>query len=328
MHTLLALLSLLLVLLGSFLLLSSLPSVHDWSQRRIVQLSVLAMPSVVLGLGMSGWHHFICHVCFVGAPLWDMMLGAAVPVVMAGIALAAVGLGLVRLLLMRRVITRNALFDHPDIQTLADELGRRIHTDRVRVFLSFSEQPLAFTCGIFRPMIILSTWMIDHLDRRELEAVLAHEMEHVARRDYLVVWLSLVLRDAFFYLPTCHIAYRQLQHEKELACDDMTVRVTRRPLALASALAKVWQNVVAEPRFLAAFGAAQPLVKGEEVIHGRIERLLSSSPSKIPTQTSRPHTFGTKVFALGILLAVQCVNAVIMVALMGHNPLILLGKMF
>ncbi len=267
------------------------------------------------------------HICFVGAPLWDMMLGAAVPVVMAAIALAAVGLGFVRLLLMRRVVIRNALFVHYDIQALADELAQRMHTGRARVFLRETEKPLAFTCGIFRPMIVLSTWMVEHLDQRELEAVLTHELEHVARHDYLVVWLSLVLRDAFFYLPTCQNAYRQLQHEKELACDDMTVRVTQRPLALASALAKVWHNVVAEPTLLAVFGAAQPLVKGEKVTHRRIERLLSSSPSKRTTQTSSANTFGTKVFALGILLAVQCVNVVIMVALMGHNPLVLLGKM-
>ncbi len=327
MHTLLTLSSLLLVLFGSLLLLSSLHSLHDWSQRRIVQLSVLAMPSVILGLGMSGWHHFVCHICFVSAPLWDILLGAAIPVVMTGIALGAIVLGLLRLFLMSRVVRRNTLFVQPDIQTRADELGQRLHVRRARVFLRFYDQPLAFTCGIFRPMIVLSTWMVEHLDQREIEAVLAHEMEHVARHDYLVVWLSMILRDAFFYVPTCHIAYRQLQHEKELACDDLAVRTTRRPLALASALAKVWQNVVTGPTLLAVFGSAQSLVKGEEFTHRRIERLLSVSPVKIPIHISHPRTLGTKVFALGILLLVQCINVVIMVALMGHNPLLLLEKM-
>ncbi len=327
MHTLLTLSSLFLVLLGSFLLLSNLRNVHDWSQRRIMQLSVLAMPSVVLGLGMSGWHHFICHICFVGAPLWDMMLGAVIPVVMACIALVAIVLGLLRLFLMSRVVTRNALFVHTDIQTYVDELGHQMGTGHTYVVLTYSEHPLAFTCGIFRPMIVLSTWMVEHLDRRELEAVLAHEMEHVARRDYLVVWLSMILRDAFFYLPTCHIAYRQLQQEKEFACDDLAVGVTRRPLALASALAKVWQNAIVGPSFLAVFGAAQSLFTGEKVTHRRIERLLSFSPMKTPTQTSRSQTLGAKVFALGMLFVVQCVNVVIMIALMGHNPLVLLEKM-
>ncbi|GHO95812.1 hypothetical protein KSF_058600 [Reticulibacter mediterranei] len=53
-----------------------------------------------------------------------------------------------------------------------------------------------------------------------------HELEHVARRDYLIMFLATVLRDAFFYMPTSWIAYRQLQREKELVCDDLTVGVT------------------------------------------------------------------------------------------------------
>jgi beta-lactamase regulating signal transducer with metallopeptidase domain len=285
------------------------------------------MPSVILGLEMSGWHYFICHICFVGAPLWDVMLGAVLQVVMLGIALVAVGLGLVRLFLMSKIVTRYGLFTDPEIQIHADELGRNMQIGHVRVWLTCSQQPIAFTYGIFQPIVVLSTWMIEHLDQRELEAVLVHEMEHVARRDYLMVWLSMVLRDAFFYIPTCHIAYHQLQHEKEFACDDLAVLVTRRPLALASALAKVWQNAVVTSTFLTAFGAAQPLVGSKNVTHKRIEHLLSLSPFKISALTLHSKTLGTKVFALSVLFIVQCVDVVIMITLMGHNPLVFLEKM-
>jgi len=326
-HVLLGFVSMLLIFLGSYLLLRTLRRVNDWSQRRMMQLAVLAMPSVILGLGVGGLHHFIGRLCLLGAPLWDILLGALLPLGMTGVALSAFGLGIVRLILMRRVVTRNAVFVHPDLQTRVDELGQLLHSARPRVVLCLYNRPLAFTCGIFRSTILLSTWMVEHLDQHELEAVLVHEMEHVARRDYLVVWLSMVLRDAFFYLPMCRIAYRQLQHEKELACDELTVGVTRRPLALASALAKVWQNVVAEPRF-AAFGAAQPLVKGEELIHGRIERLLSFSASKTTTQSSRATTFSAGIVALGTLLVVQSTNIIIIMALMRCNPLALLEKLF
>lgn len=326
MHTLLTISSLLLVLFGSSLLLGRLRSVYNWSQRRTIQLAVLAMPGVFFDLGMSGWHHFLCDICFVGAPLWDVLLGAASLVVMTGIALVAVGLGLLRLLLMRNVLARRALFSHADIQKCVDELGHRLHIKHTRVLLTRSEQPVAFTCGILRPIIVLSTWMVEQLDQRELEAVLAHEMEHVARRDYLVVWLALVLRDAFFYIPTCHIAYRQLQREKELACDDLAVEVTHRPLALASALAKVWQNVVVRPTLLPVFDAAQSLVKDESGTYTRIERLLAVAPVKTPIQT--PYSLRTKMFALGILCIVQCLNVVVTMTLMGHNPLTLLEKLF
>ena len=92
--------------------------------------------------------------------------------------------------------------------------------------------------------MLLSTWMVDHLDQQELEAVLMHELVHVRRRDYLLNWVALLLRDAFFYLPTSRIAYRQLHYEKELASDDLVAQSTKRPLALASALTKVWLSLV------------------------------------------------------------------------------------
>ncbi len=327
MHVLLSISSITLIVLGSSLLLRVLHTMKDWSQRRMVQLCVLMMPSVLLGLGIGSLHHFIGRICLMGAPLWDILLGAGVPLGMSIIALGAIGVGVLRLLLMRRVVARNAVIRDPDLQVRANELGQQLHAAHTRIFLRPYDRPLAFTSGIFRPTIVLSTWMIERLDRRELEAVLVHELEHVARHDYFVVWLSLVLRDAFFYLPACHTAYRQVQHEKELACDDLVVGVTRRPLALASALAKVWQNAVAEPTF-ATFGAAQSLVKGEEVIHGRIERLLSSSASKTTSVSSRVDTFCSKALATGIFLGVQATNIVIVLALMGCNPLALLEKLF
>ena len=325
MHVLLTIASIFLIVLGSSLLLRVLRLMKGWPQRRIVQLCVLIMPSMVFGLGIGGLHHFLGRICLMGAPLWDIFLGAAVPLAMSIVALGAVGVGVVRLFFMRRVVARYALLLNSHLQERVNTLGLRLHAAPTRIFLSPYNKPLAFTSGIFRPTIVLSTWMLEHLDERELEAVLIHELEHVARHDYLVVWLSLVLRDAFFYFPTCHTAYRQLQHEKELACDDLVVAITQRPLALASALAKVWQNAVGEPPF-APFGVAQPLVKGEEVVYGRIERLLSCSSRK-PTGSSDKNSFNSKALVTGIFFSVQSINVIIVLALTGCNPLLLLEKL-
>jgi beta-lactamase regulating signal transducer with metallopeptidase domain len=284
------------------------------------------MPSVLLGLGIASLHHFIGRICLMGTPLWDVLLGAGVPLGMSLIALGAAGIGVLRLLFMRRVTARTAVLVHPRLQGRVNELTLQLHASPTRIFLYPSNKPLAFTSGVFRPTIVLSTWMLEHLDQRELEAVLVHELEHVARHDYFVIWLSLVLRDAFFYLPTCHIAYHQLQQEKELACDDLVVNVTQRPLALASALAKVWQNAVAEPPF-ATFGAVQPLIKDEEATHRRIERLLSLS-SKKTSGASRVNTFSLKLLVAGIFLGVQSGNIIIVLAIMGCNPVALLEKLF
>ncbi len=324
MHTLLGLSSILLVMLGSYLFLGILYRVGSWSQRRDVQFFVLAVPILSLGLGLGGLHHFTGRPCLSHAPSWDALLGIALPLAMGLIALGALSLGFLRLLLMTRVVAHKGELASPELQTLADDLAGRLGATRSRLLLCEYHQPLAFTYGLFRPTILLSTWMVEHLDRRELEAVLAHELEHVARRDYLVIWLATMLRDAFFYIPTSWVAYRQLQHEKELACDDVVVGAMHRPLALASALAKVRLHAVESPRF----DIAQLLVGENESIDGRIERLLAIREPTMSTPRLRLGTLSVSISALIGLLIIEAVNVVLILASMGCGPAFLLGKLF
>jgi len=58
--------------------------------------------------------------------------------------------------------------------------------------------------------------MLVHLDQQELEAVVCHELAHISAQDMLLIWIGTILRDAFFYIPMSHIAYRQFLLEKEL----------------------------------------------------------------------------------------------------------------
>jgi len=326
-HTLLGFFSVLLVTLGSYIALGLLHRTGCWSERRGVQFFALMMPLVSLGLGIGAVHHFTGRACLSRAPSWDALLGVALPLAMALATLGALGLGGVRLALMARVVARSGVPAAPELQALADDLAGRLGAARTRVLLHASDRPLALTCGLFRPTVLLSTWMLEHLDRRELEAVLAHELEHVARRDYLVIWLATMLRDAFFYLPTSWAAYRQIQHEKELACDDLAVCATQRPLALASALAKVWQHAVERPRF-GYLGSAQSLTGMGQSMNSRIERLLAT-PRPLPgTARVRTGMLSASIAALVGLLVLQAANVVIMLALMGCGPALLLGKVF
>jgi len=326
-HTLLGLSSTLLVILGSYLTFGQLRRLGDWAQRRTVQCFVLAVPVVSLGLGLGGLHHFVGRACLRDAPSWDSLIGLALPVGMGLIALGALVLGVARLALLERVVARRSTPAGPQLQSLADEMAERIGAVRPRLRLCASARPLALTCGLFRPTILLSTWMVEHLDRRELEAVLAHELEHVARRDYLVVWLATMLRDAFFYVPTSWAAYRQLQQEKELACDDLAVGATHRPLAMASALAKVWQHAVGGGQF-AQCGTAQHLVGEGESINDRIERLLARPEPTVSRQRTPLGTLAMSLPALVGLLILEAANVVFMLALMECGPALLLGRLF
>ena len=165
--------------------------------------------------------------------------------------------------------------------------------------------------------------MLEHLDQREVEAVLIHELAHIERRDAFILWLGRVLRDAFWYLPTSRKAYQLLQQEKEMACDDRVVEVTRRPLALASALTKVWLHAV-EGGSPTAYSPVQPLVGTDGSIETRIERLLAhpDTDADLSRQASdAPHTS-----SFGVLELVEVVTFLLPVVLIACSPVLALGR--
>jgi beta-lactamase regulating signal transducer with metallopeptidase domain len=325
MHMLIDLSGLLFVLLAGHGVLVWLRHLRGWAQRRDLQVVVLAAPVVSLAVAMGGLHHFAGLACFRGAPPWDYVLGTALPLAMGLVALGGLLLGVVRLVLMHRVVARRGRPADLDVQALAARLAARLGVRSPRVLIVAFDRPLALTCGVLQPTVLLSTWMVAHLDCRELESVLAHELGHVARHDYLVAWLTTVLRDAFVYLPTTWIAYRQLQQEKELACDDLAIGATDRPLALASALAKVWHETLAGG---ATFGLAQPLAGTATRIEGRIERLLALPVPASPASRSRLVILGAGVGMVAVLLLLETIDITLMLGPMGCGPLSWLGRLF
>jgi beta-lactamase regulating signal transducer with metallopeptidase domain len=318
--TLLILSSMLLVTLGSCLMLGLMHHLGDWSQRRKAQGVVLAAPLVSLAISIG-------DLCLHGIAPWDSLLSAALPLTMGLVALGALGLGIVRLALLAQVMARYGGRADAALQARVDDLAKRLCCVPPRVLLCRSDRPLAVTYGLRRPVVLLSTWMPEHFDERELEAVLVHELEHVARRDYCMLWVATILRDAFFYVPTTWIAYRQLQQEKELACDDVVVGATHRPLALASALTKVWLHALNAPA-CGQFSAAQSLVGAEKTIDHRIKRLLTPPEPPAQAHRARASIFRMSMAALVTFLLPGLVNVMFMFLLMGCSPALLPGKLF
>jgi len=103
----------------------------------------------------------------------------------------------------------------------------------------------------------------------------------------------------------------------DVACDDLAVAVTRRPLALASALAKVWQQAAGP-----APAIAQPLAGPGDSVDGRIQRLLAA-PEPPPSRTpSLAPVLGMGASALGALLVLEAAQVVALFATMGCGGLL------
>jgi len=315
-HALLVLSSLMLVVLGGCTALAALRRTQGWPRRRQMQLAVLAAPVLALGVGLWALHHFSTRTCFLGTPSWDYVSGRALPVGMAVVALGGLALGLVRIATLQFALGRHARLAGSHVQGIADRMAANLRTVKPRVLIVGMRRPVAVTVGTRRPTILLSDWMLSHLDSNELESVLAHEMGHVARRDVLVTWLATVLRDAFFYLPTSWAVYRQFQYERELVCDELAVKATGRPFALASALGKVWHQNLQGP----IVGSAQALAASDEMIERRIHRLLATPQGEASTRHGWVSVLGPGLQSLLGLATLLAANAVVMLTPMGCGP--------
>jgi len=133
--------------------------------------------------------------------------------------------------------------------------------------------------GWLRPVVLLPAATILGLTPQQLEAVLAHELAHIRRYDYLVNLLQILVETLLFYHPAVWWTSAQIRREREMCCDDLAVASCGDALCYARALAKLERLRVMRPR-LALGGTDGPLFY-------RIRRLIGDKgheygPSKLP----------------------------------------------
>ncbi len=92
--------------------------------------------------------------------------------------------------------------------------------------------------GFLRPVVLLPASALTGLTSEQLEAILAHELAHVRRHDYLVNLLQSVLETLLFYHPAVWWVSGRVRAERENCCDDLAVSACGDRATYARALAR------------------------------------------------------------------------------------------
>lgn len=154
---------------------------------------------------------------------------------------------------------------------------------------------IAFTHGMLRPKIYISTGLIRSLDRDELRVVFRHELHHVRNHDPLKFFMLAFLRDAFFYIPAVRYLAGVIRVKREHRADD-SAAASGGHLTLASALVKVARSNTYVPQAHASFLGHG--VKGS--VEERIRRLVDARTYN-RHGTPRPRDMAVSLFMTGIL---------------------------
>jgi heat shock protein HtpX len=160
----------------------------------------------------------------------------------------------------------------PEIYAMVRELAAGARAPMPRIYISQMPQPNAFATGRSpeRAVVAVTRGILQILDRRELRAVLAHELSHVMNRDILVNTIAASIGSAFTYLaymvlffggdedsPLGGIGFLLLwlvapfaamliqmavSRSREFQADESGAALSHDPGALASALIKLDQS--------------------------------------------------------------------------------------
>jgi len=137
-----------------------------------------------------------------------------------------------------------------NIAAVLGDLARRMGLARRVAILESARVKVPLVVGHLRPLILLPVSLVSQMPVAQLEAILAHELAHVCRHDYLVnLWQTLV-ETVLFYHPAVWWLSRRVREERENCCDDLAVAVVENRVEYGRALLAV-AELQAHPAALA-----------------------------------------------------------------------------
>ena len=101
--------------------------------------------------------------------------------------------------------------------------------------------------GFVRPTILLPAGYLEHLDDAEREAMFAHELEHVRRRDNLTAALTEVACALFWFSPFHGLSRRRVLELRERACDEAVLDRGCETTAYVAALTRTCHAAIESP---------------------------------------------------------------------------------
>jgi beta-lactamase regulating signal transducer with metallopeptidase domain len=109
--------------------------------------------------------------------------------------------------------------------------------------------------GLIRPIILIPSAYVFQLSIEQIEYILAHELYHVKRKDYLIQLLISGMSVLLFFNPFTYLLIKEIRNERENDCDDAVIRLKRNPVHYSETLLQLAnyrlnKNALSKPLYL------------------------------------------------------------------------------
>ena len=173
----------------------------------------------------------------VSAAGWQQLLSSVVAAWLLGVVAFSI-----RLFGGWRFTARLRSVSHPapaEWQQALERIAARVGASRPVRLLVSSLVEVPVVIGWLRPVILLPVGSLTGLPVEHITALLAHELAHIRRHDYLASILQNIAEALLFYHPAVWWVSQQIRAERELCCDDLAVAASGDVLTYARALAEL-----------------------------------------------------------------------------------------
>ena len=184
----------------------------------------------------------------------------------------------VGLMVARRMKSASAEPAGDELQRAFNRLRVRLGVERAVRLMHSALVEVPTVIGWLRPVVLIPASCLTGLSPMQIEAVLAHELAHVRRHDYLVSVFQSVAEALLFYHPAVWWVSRQVRRERECCCDELAVAVGGDVVAYARALSYLEERRGSVPEFVLGANGG--------VLTMRIKRLLGRGENAAVSQVA------------------------------------------
>lgn len=123
------------------------------------------------------------------------------------------------------------------IQEVGDTLCNKLYINKSVKILESVMTKVPMVIGFLKPVILIPVGAFTGMKPKEIESIIAHELAHVYRNDYLINLFQSVVEVLLFFNPATWWISAQIRAERENCCDDIAVNITGDELAFVKTLA-------------------------------------------------------------------------------------------
>ncbi len=173
-------------------------------------------------------------------------------------------------------------------QAKLKDLAARLRISRPVKLVESALIEVPTVIGWLRPVILLPISLLTRLTPQQLEAILAHELAHIHRHDYLVNLIQTAIETLLFYHPAVWWISGLIRAEREHCCDDLALKLCNNAVTYVTALAALEELRASPSLTVAATGGS---------LLSRIRR-IAVGPVNVSHRSTR---WGASLIALTVI---------------------------